>query len=144
MMDMPDPRQSVADLWGDAVTGGETGFTPVPDILMRSQAKLGLSPIEVVVLLNILMHWWEAHDWPYPRVSSISRRMGTSQRTVQRTVRSLEDKGFLVHRSAESIGRGPSVRRFDLSGLVFRLQDLAEERREGSHMREGGRIAEVA
>ena len=138
MMDVPDPDQSVASLWGDAVTGGETGFTPVPDVLIRSQAILGLSPIEIVVLLNILMHWWEPGDWPYPRIAAISRRMGTSQRTVQRVVRTLEDKGLLIHERAESIGRGPSIRRFDLSGLVFRLQDLAEQRREGSYMREGG------
>ena len=122
---------NVAKLWGTAVTSGETGFTPVPDILLRSQDRMRLTPMELVVLLNVLMHWWEPGEWPHPRISAISHRIGTTPRTVQRAVRTLQDKGLLVHRAPERRHPGGgAVRRFDLSGLVARLHELAEEHRE--------------
>lgn len=116
--------QTVARLWGTAVTSGETGFTPVPDILIRSQSRLRLSPMELAVLLNVCMHWWTPGDWPHPRLVDISARIGASPRTVQRAVRAMQDKGLLVHRPPEPKA-GHAVRRFDLSGLVRRLQELA-------------------
>ena len=123
-------NNAVAKLWGTAVTTGETGFTPVPDILLRSQERMRLTPMELVVLLNVLMHWWEPGDWPHPRISAISDRIGTTPRTVQRAIRTLQDKGLLVHRLPEKRRAGGTIRRYDLSGLVARLQELAEEHRE--------------
>lgn len=116
--------------WRGAVTSAETGFTPVPDILIRSQGQLGLSPTEMVVLLNILLHWWREDEWPYPRISTIGQRMGTSRRTVERAIRSLQEKGLVVHRRGEAVGAGPTVRRFDLSGLVDTLRSRVETWRE--------------
>lgn len=86
--------------------------------------------MELVVLLNVLMHWWEPGEWPHPRISAISHRIGTTPRTVQRAVRALQDKGLLVHRPPEKRHAGGTIRRFDLSGLVARLNELAEEHRE--------------
>ena len=128
------PNPTVTGLWGSAVDNGETGFTPVPDILIRSQDRLELSPMEFVVLLNILLHWWRPADWPFPRLSAISRRIGTTPRTVQRTVRRLEDKGLVVHCPPERIRRGLTVRRFDLSGLVWRLQQLVQDHHERAEL----------
>lgn len=127
--------------WRGAVTTAETGFTAVPDVLIRSQGQLELSSTEMVVLLNILMHWWRDDDWPFPRISVIGKRMGTSRRTVERAVRSLQAKGLVVHRRSDSAGHGPAVRKFDLSGLIdvlrsrvdawhgFRSAGAAEEER---------------
>ena len=118
-------RNTVHDFWGSAVSSGETGFTPVPDILLRSQAQLQLTPMQLAVLIQILMHWWEPDDWPHPRLSAISTRIGTTPRTVQRAVRALQHKALLVHRDPERVRPGLTVRRFDLSGLIGRLQELA-------------------
>lgn len=113
--------------WAGAVTGGETGFVAVPSLLLRSQARLGLTCVEVVVLTNILMHWWHRSEWPYPRLSVIANRMAASSRTVQRAVQNLEDKGLVKRLPSESLTTGRVVRRFDLSGLVKRLRTLREE-----------------
>ena len=125
--------------WRGAVTAAETGFTAVPDILIRSQAQLGLSPTEMVVLLNILLHWWRDDEWPYPRISTIGERMGTSRRTVERAIRSLQEKGLVIHRKSELIGNGPAARRFDLSGLI----DVLRSRAEALHgVKRGSALAE--
>ena len=122
-------QTKIGDRWGCAVTQGMTGFTAVPDVLIRSQHRLGISATELVVLFNLLMHWWESDGWPYPRVTTISRRMNVDRRTVERALRSLQEKSLVVRQPTTVMGGGPAVRRFDLSGLVLALQKLAHEYR---------------
>lgn len=123
---MSKPTSSIHRRWRGVVTSAETGFTAVPDILIRSQGQLKLSPTEMVVLLNILLHWWREDEWPFPRISAIADRMDTSRRTVERAIRSLQEKGLVVHRKSEAIGNGPAARRFDLSGLIETLQSKVQ------------------
>ena len=116
--------------WGDAVTEGLTGYTAVPDVLIRSQSQLSLSANEMVVILNLLLHWWQGDgDWPYPRLSAMAKRMGVNRRTVERAIRSLESKGLILRLEGEFSPDGLTVRRFDLSGLVSRLQVSANRLR---------------
>ena len=124
---MSEPTPSaIRQRWRGAVTTADTGFTAVPDVLIKSQAQLDLSSTEMVVLLNILLHWWRDDDWPFPRISVIGERMGTSRRTVERAVRSLQAKGLVVHQRGDPVGDGPAVRRFDLSGLVDVLKSRVD------------------
>ena len=120
-------QSKISERWGCAVTHGETGFTAVPDVLIRSQRQLGISATEFVVLLNLLMHWWRPDEWPFPRISTISGRMDVDRRTVERALRSLQKKGLVVRQPTSPVGDGPAVRRFDLSGLVLTLQKFATE-----------------
>lgn len=125
---MPNGMESVIrQRWNGAVTEGLTGFTAVPDVLIRSQSHLKLSAIEMGVVLNLLLHWWQSDgEWPYPRLSTIAHRMGVTRRTVERAIRSLEDKGLIERLEGEYSSDGLTVRRFDLSGLVATLKGLAD------------------
>ena len=108
------------------MTDGTTGYTAVPDVLIRSQSQLNLSANEMVVILNLLLHWWQDRsDWPYPRISTISNRMGVNRRTVERALSSLESKGLVLRLEGEFSSDGLTVHRFDLSGLVSELNVLA-------------------
>ena len=112
--------------WGGAVTEGLTGYTAVPDVLIRSQRQLRLSTTEMVVILNLLAHWWtDDGEWPYPRLSTIAGRMGVSRRTVERAIKSLESQGLIIHLEGEVGPNGLMARRFNLSGLVSELQSSA-------------------
>ena len=112
------------------MTEGLTGFTAVPDVLIRSQSHLKLSAIEMGVVLNLLLHWWHSDgEWPYPRLSTIAHRMGVSRRTVERAIRSLENKRLIERLGGEHSADGLTVRRFDLSGLVATLKALADSLR---------------
>ncbi|TQE98517.1 MAG: helix-turn-helix domain-containing protein [Spiribacter salinus] len=123
-------RERVRQKWGTAVDEGFTGFQMVPDVLVRSQKRLGLTSAEMMVLLNILMHWWTADRWPHPRLATIARRMGVEERTVQRHVGKLEKVGLVKRLPPEQDpGGGPSRRRFDLTGLIARLEELADQMR---------------
>lgn len=96
------------------------GFQAVPDLLLKNQATLGLSATDLVVLLNVLMHWWYPAQKPFPRSTIISTRMGISPRTVQRSLNELEKAGLLVRVKDEDRTY------LDPTPLVAKLTELAK------------------
>src|SRR6267143_530824 len=82
----------INEKWGEAL---RSGFLVVPATLLRNQYMLGLDSGELLVLLNLLLHWWKADDLPFPHTSTLAKRMGVSRRTVQRLVESLERKKLI-------------------------------------------------
>jgi hypothetical protein len=40
--------------------------------MVRAQAHLGLDAVDLVVLLNMNMHWWKKGDFPFPRPTIIA------------------------------------------------------------------------
>src|SRR5258708_4862432 len=110
---------SVADQkWGSVIKGG---YQLVPDLLLKNQKTLEIGPTELVVLLNILMHWWYPDQKPYPRSTTIAKRMGVTVRTIQRAVTALKDAKLDVRE------RGPTEATFvNPAPLVKRLLELAQ------------------
>lgn len=117
---------SVRSKWRGAALGGELGYQAVPDILLRKQHILQISNTELVVLLNITLHWWKSDKWPHPRPFNIARRMGVSTRTVERAIRGLEEKKLIKRTENELSDDGHSIRYFDLTNLVDILNKLTE------------------
>lgn len=118
--------------WGDAIgTGGMTGFTALPNALIRGQKRLGLNSTEMMVLINILMHWWTADKRPFPSNASIAKRIGISERTVQRVIARLDSESLLqrVYSHSDGLDNGsPNSRReIDLNQLVHRLSDISND-----------------
>src|SRR5262245_36823355 len=112
--------------WGEAA---KAGFLMVPDLLLKHQGTLGLTPTELIVLLNICMHWWYAERLPRPRTPSIASRMRVQPRTVQRALKQLQKRKFITKVPGGRTVDGPSAddgAAWDLSGLVTRLEKLAK------------------
>lgn len=118
--------------WGEALDGG---FQVLPDLLLRSQRELKLSVTDLVVLLHLTMAWWDRGRSPFPRTTTIARRMDVSDRTVQRSIERLR-KLRLIYRKSRKDEGGEVRTAFDLTPLAERLRDisrtdpLAERRRE--------------
>jgi len=124
--DSADAASTVVSKWKEAAVAG---FQAVPDVLLRFQSRLGLDAADVIILLNITMHWWEADDLPYPAPSMIARRMGMSTRAVEKRLAALQERGFVKRgpRERRNSGRNAqlSIRRFDPAGLVEKLRPPA-------------------
>ena len=114
-------RSAVAAKWGEAANAG---FQLVPDVLLKNQSQLGLTATELVVLLNLTMHWWYPMQRPFPRSTTIANRIGVDVRTVQRAITRLSDLG-LIERVKVPIKDRSSSTVIDLTGLVRRLVPLA-------------------
>lgn len=109
--------QPVFEKYGEAAVAG---FQAVPDLLLKNQATLGVTPTDMVVLLNVLMHWWYPAQKPFPRPTTIAQRIGLTTRTVQRSIQNLESLG-LLKKVTGADGRAY----LDPQPLVDRLGELA-------------------
>ena len=110
--------------WGPETSS--VGFTPFPSTLLFAQAELGLTPIEMNIILNLLVHWWEKDKYPYPSQKAIAYRMGVSSRTVQRTLLDLEEKKLIIRlrTSRENkVYRGRNI--YNLEPLIETLKILS-------------------
>ena len=87
-------RATIKEKWQGAVTSG-SGFVAVPMSLLRLQSKYELTPTDMLVLINLLAHWWEPDQVVYPRSTTVAARMGIDKRTVQRSTRKLQKAGLL-------------------------------------------------
>ena len=110
--------------WGDAI---KAGFQVVPNVLVRHQTRLGLDAIDVVVLLNLLAHWWEEQDRPFVSPATIGKRMKITTRTVERHLKKMENRNFLKRdpRGPKS-DDSPYIRRYDLTPLVGKLTEASQ------------------
>ena len=109
--------------WGSAA---DAGFQIIPDVLFRCQRFLALDATDIVILANILLHWWYEEQLPHPRPSVIAKRMNVSTRTVERHIEAMERRG-LLKRLPSQIKNGRTVRPFDLTSLVAQLKNFAAE-----------------
>lgn len=120
---LADGRERAQVRWGDTLTGG---FTIVPDTLLKNQGRLGLGFREMCVLIQLLSFWWVADEWPRPQIATLARRTGSDERTVQRAISALVDKG-LIARVRVKTRYGDYAQGFSLAGLVAKLEIVAEQ-----------------
>jgi DNA-binding transcriptional ArsR family regulator len=125
--DQQMPKRSTPsqlDKWGQA---GLAGFQLIPNVLFRAQTHLEIDSVDVVILLNLSLHWWGPSKLPFLSPSRIARRMGLSRRTVERRLESLERRGFVKRLPAEELKEGGApVRMFEMDGFVKKLEGAAE------------------
>lgn len=113
--------------WGAEVA--ERGFSQVPNFLMNINQFLDeeerLKPIELLILLQITSAWWKRDDFPFPSMATLGKRVGASERQVQRVIKKLEEAGYLkkIKRKRHGIIASNA---YDLSPLVDRLKLIAK------------------
>jgi predicted DNA-binding transcriptional regulator len=128
--------------WGEAAIAG---WQALPDVLLKNQHKLELTPTELVVLINVLSFWWYVEDLPFPRITTLAKRMNVTDRTVQRCLKQLIQRGLLERKT--DIGRDGKMREvLNPDGLVAALKKLAVvdpafRHRQGQHLK--GMIGEA-
>jgi hypothetical protein len=117
----------VAEKWGIAVA--ERGFAQIPNYLMLLNQFLDqdrrLSPVELLVLLQLVGTWWRKGDLPFPSMGTLAVRCGVSIRQVQRSITRLEQLGLLgrIKRRHKGIIASNA---YDLSPLVSLLDEVAK------------------
>ena len=114
--------------WGKDVMA--LGFSIVPSLLLRAQRRLGLSPTQLAILMQLCDFWWDSERKPYPSKATLAERLDLSPRQVQRHVADLETAGLVERMQRWSPAGGKTTNSYDLGGLVKRLRELEPEFRE--------------
>lgn len=114
-------RTRVRAKWGVSAV---PGFGTYPVVLMMNQARLGIDPFEMNVLMHLIAHWHAAERAPFPHSKTIAKRMDLGIRKVQRCLKSLQEKGFIAR--VEKKTRADRLS-YDLRPLADKLDPFARE-----------------
>lgn len=118
-------KRSLEKRWSKEVL--EPGFTFVPSVILRAQARLHIDAVELTVLLHLIDHWWDDNTMPFPSKKRLAERLGVSDKTIQRAMKRLEDEGLIRREPRSHASGGQASNRYDLSPLVERLKPIAED-----------------
>ena len=119
------PLKSSEEKWGKKVMA--LGFCIVPSLLLRAQSRLGLNPTQLAIILQLCEYWWESERKPYPSKKAMSDRLGISPRQVQRHLAELETANLISRIERRGSHGGKLSNRYDLEGLVLKLEELEPE-----------------
>ena len=120
----------IVEKWG--ARSSSLGWVAIPTLLLFSQKELKITSAEMNVLLNLIVHWWDKSEIPFPSQAAIVYRTGLSLKTVQRALISLEKKKLIIKTAtsrSDPITRGRTM--YDLSPLVNELDRVSVTVLEG-------------
>jgi predicted transcriptional regulator len=121
-------NQALERKWGKAAI--EAGYTAVPLVMLKYQQRLGLNPLDVNVLMQILSYWWKEGGLPRPSKKSLATAIGVDLSTVRRCLMRLEKMG-LIQRCYQRTASGANrPNQYDFTGLITMLKPIAEEELE--------------
>jgi hypothetical protein len=117
----------IAQKWG--VNVAQRGFAQIPNYLLLLNQFLDedrrLSPVELLVLLQLVGSWWVKDTMPFPSMKTLAVRCGVSDRQIQRAVNKLEKVGLVARVNRRNKGIIAS-NAYDLAPLVSLLGDVAK------------------
>jgi predicted transcriptional regulator len=117
----------IVSKWGRPVA--ERGFAQIPNYLIFINQFLDkdhrLSPVELLVLFQLVAAWWKRDEPPFPSMGTLAVRCGVSERQIQRSVNNLEKIGLLrrVNRRVKGI---ISSNAYNLEPLIELLSEIAK------------------
>ena len=103
------------------------GFVAVPGLLLQAQRDLGITALQLAVLVQILGFWWINDRHPFPSKATIAWRLKISERHVQRQIAGLEQAGLIKRIDRRDAHHAKATNAYDLSGLVRRLRDMSSK-----------------
>jgi hypothetical protein len=115
-------RRRAEDKWTGPVI--KLGYTQLPSLLLKGQAKLKLTSAQLNVLLHIIEPWWDADRLPWIAKDTIAQRMRKQPRHIQRIITKLEKGGFINRVSRYYGKKQQTANGYLLDGLVKKLIDL--------------------
>lgn len=107
-------------IWGRTILS--SGWTTVPNELLKNQSELDISNSELVLLIHLISFMHRASSKIFPSIEYLSERMNQDRRTIQRTIRRLETKD-LIKKRIRSTGNNDigMTNVYDISPLMLKL-----------------------
>lgn len=115
--------EKILAIWGRSVLA--SGWTSVPNELLRNQSKLELSNTELVLIIHLISFLHNADARVFPSIKHLSERMNQDRRTIQRTLGKLV-KQDILRVKVRSTGKQDKglTNVYDLTPLMLKLINL--------------------
>jgi hypothetical protein len=138
----PSPvEKKIKAKWGGALT--ESGWTAIPNVIIQRQKALGLTPLDLSIILQLLAYWWDAGNLPHPSKKAIAAAIGVDPRTVQKRIAAMEAARFVKRIARRSSTNASSTNLYDFSGLIHAAQPFATEELEEIKLRKNQQQAKL-
>lgn len=132
-------KKASEEKWGKSVM--RLGFCMVPSLLLRGQARLGLTPTQLAIVMQLCDFWWDNERKPYPSKKALAERLCISPRQIQRHLAELEKAGLIRRLERRNRAGAKVSNTYDLSGLVKKLKELEPEFRQAEEKAKAERRA---
>ncbi|NMJ40875.1 helix-turn-helix domain-containing protein [Roseomonas sp. JC162] len=116
------PPSSTERIWGEQVLAH--GYTAIPSILIRAQARLGITPLQMNILVQLLDYWRDPSRRPFPTKKEIASRIKVTDKTIQTNIRQLEIAGLIRREQRKTAAGDWGSNIYHLDGLVDRVRKL--------------------
>ena len=117
----------IAEKWGLKIA--DRGFAQTPNYLLFINQFIDednkLSPLELLLMVQIAATWWKKEELPFPSVKTLATRCGTSERQVLRALAKLEGLELIKRQKRRDKGLIAS-NVYDLAPLIAQLEKIAE------------------
>lgn len=105
------------------------GWIGFPSVILEKQHALGLTPMDINIILYLATYWWTAENKPHPSKQTIAEALGVHPRTIQRRIAELEELGF-IRREERRSATGSLTNRYHFDGLITEATPFALEKIE--------------
>jgi len=105
----------------------DAGWTALPSVIIENQRQLGLTPLDLNIVLYLASKWWTAEGKPFPSKSTMAKAMDVHPRTIQKHVAALEAAGY-IRREERRTDLGSKTNIYHLDGLIKAAKPFAEEK----------------
>lgn len=130
-------KSSTELIWGRAVRN--YGYAGIPSIMIQGQRRLGVTPLQMNILIQLLDYLYDPTRPPFPRKSEIADRLGVSAKTIQINIRALEKAGLIKREIRKKAAGDYDSNIYHLDGLIARVQALEPEFRKAKEERQRAR-----
>ena len=105
----------------------DAGWTALPSVIIENQRQLGLSPLDLNIVLYLASKWWTAEGKPFPSKNTMAKAMNAHPRTIQKHIAALEAASY-VRREERRTEAGSKTNIYHLDGLIKAAKPFAEEK----------------
>ncbi len=116
---------STERIWGKAVWSH--GYAGIPSMLIQAQRRLGISPMQMNILIQLLDYWHEPTRKPFPSKKELAKRMGVTDKTIQTNIRELEQAGYVMREQRKTSSGDWNTNIYHLDGLIAKIRALEPE-----------------
>lgn len=113
---------STEGIWGKSVVSH--GYAGVPAILIRSQGRMNLSPMQFNIIIQLLEYWYDASRPPFPTKKDMADRMGVTVRAIQNNIALLEKAGLIRREMRRTAAGDYDSNIYHLDGLIEKVCSL--------------------
>jgi hypothetical protein len=116
---------STERIWGKAVYSH--GYAGIPSLLIQAQRRLGISPIQMNIIIQLLDYWHEPTRKPFPTKRELANRIAVTDKTIQNNMRKLEKTGLIRREMRKTAAGDWNSNIYHLDGLIAKVQALEPE-----------------